>query len=165
MPSLNISRLGTCLSLLLAAACGDDSDPADTAATYEEVAELLGAGSANSGCSVASCHGSTAEAGLEFAKGDDLIAKLVNVSSCVAPSMKLVVPGKPEESWLYIKLTAEANAQGDLVPDPAWGEPANCGQGRNFGKRMPRVGNSQWEAEKIEAIRSWIAAGAPGPSM
>jgi hypothetical protein len=166
MPSLNISRLGAYLCLPLAVGCGDGAEPADTeAATYEQVAELLGAGEAASGCAVRSCHGSVAEAGLEFAKGDDLIAKLVNVPSCVAPSVKLVVPGKPDESWLYIKLTAETNAQGDLVPDPSWGEPENCGQGKNFGKRMPRLGNVSWEAEKIEAIRSWIAAGAPGPGM
>jgi hypothetical protein len=158
------------IAMTAISACGDADDGEGTggtvAATHAEVAEILGAGpGGKSSCSVASCHGSAAEAKLSLLE-PDLRALMVGVPACEAPSLSLVEPFKPEESWLWIKLTGElANeTAGDLAPQPAWGEPGtDCPGASGFGKRMPRVSPYSLEPAQLAKIRSWIEAGAPGP--
>ena len=152
------------LAGLLVTACGDDDSAGEVAATHDDVVAILGAGPGGKGtCSISSCHGdSIASAGLDLASSADLTKLLVNVPSCEAPSMMLVAPGEPEKSWLYIKLTGAVMAKKELVADPAWGEPGKgCEEASGFGKRMPETG-AELSADKVEQIRSWIAAGAPG---
>jgi hypothetical protein len=159
--------LGFALGLLAALpACGDDAEEGSTPGTHADVAAILGVGAQPTSCSISTCHGAaTAEAGLELKSGVNLSELLVGVKSCEAPNLNLVEPGEPDKSWLYIKLTAETESNGDLVPDPAWGEPsADCDDAAGFGKRMPRVAPYQkLEAAQLEQVRSWILAGAPGP--
>lgn len=67
-------------------------------------------------------------------------ALLVNVASVELPSMKRVVPGDPDHSYLLVK----------LVPsDP-----------RRVKDRMPRNGPPYLAPPEIAAIRTWIAQGA-----
>jgi mono/diheme cytochrome c family protein len=68
-------------------------------------------------------------------------ASLVNVKSTQSESL-LVVPGEPEQSYFYLKLVGrhrEAGGQGEPMPIP------------------PAVLTPQ----ELEAIRNWIAQGAP----
>ncbi len=152
------------LSASALSACGDD--PAESGSlAHDQVAAILGAGPEGKGsCSISSCHGEIiASAGLDLTVSADLTKLLVNVPACEAPSLMLVKPGEPENSWLYIKLTGETLTKKELKPDPAWGEPGkDCEEASGFGKTMPESG-SPLSAEQIEQIRSWIADGAPGP--
>ena len=60
-------------------------------------------------CAVAGCHlGATAQLGLDLSEGQSY-ANTVNVESTQRP-MKLVKPGKPSESYLYLKITEEPPA-------------------------------------------------------
>lgn len=154
------------LTLLTMSACTTDADPNREITSQTEVAVLVGAGpdTAPGSCAVASCHGAAAEAGLNLKSDADLATLLVGVPACEAPNFKLVEPGDPERSWLWIKLTApmSSNITGDLKTDPSWGEPGkNCG-GNGFGKRMPRVSPYTLSADELAKIRAWIEAGAPG---
>ncbi|HAV22493.1 MAG: hypothetical protein A2X67_02790 [Ignavibacteria bacterium GWA2_55_11] len=95
----------------------------------------------NASCSATSCHGSTAKAGLTLTPGSSY-ANLVNVTSqndnAHSPQFKRVLPGSPDSSFLWIKLTNPGPQQGD---------------------RMPQVGNSLPD-EYLQAIRTWIVQGA-----
>jgi hypothetical protein len=149
---------------MLAACGGDDSgdDDASGGATHAEALAALTQGSA---CAVASCHGTTAEADLDFATATDLRALLVNVKACEAPALNLVEPGQPDKSWLWLKLSADYDsASGDLKTQSAWGQPGNCPDAPGFGKRMPRLAPYKWTDQNLETIKSWIAGGAPGPT-
>jgi hypothetical protein len=147
---------------VFAPACGgDDSDPQSGASLHDEAAKVVLGGT----CSASSCHGEApGSAELLLNQGADLRALFVGVPACKAPSLDLVQPGEPENSWLYIKLTGAADGSGNLTPMPdVWGESADdCDGVPGFGKRMPEsVG--MLKADQIETIRRWIAAGAPGP--
>ena len=65
---------------------------------------------------------------------------LVNVTSTQFPSWKRVVPGNPGASMLLVQLGGEPGPE--LEGTMPWGEPKLCD-------------------EKIDAVRRWIAAGAP----
>lgn len=97
----------------------------------------------------------------------DLKATLVDKPSCEAPALKLVASGGGDaalqKSWLWLKLTAPADASDVLTSNPAWGTPGNCGQmsGQDYGVRMP-FGAGAWEDNKKAAVKAWICAGAPG---
>ncbi len=63
---------------------------------------------------------------------------LVNKKSVVDSNKLLVVPGKPEDSYLLQKLIAE---------------------GKRVGRRMPTNGNYLWDCQ-VELLRQWIRDGA-----
>jgi hypothetical protein len=88
-------------------------------------------------CSATSCHGGANPVqGLDLAS-DGVHARLVDVDSTVA-GQKVVVPGEPSESLLYIVVK-------DGLPNGG------------IRKMPPGVSLSD---EKVEAIRAWIEAGA-----
>lgn len=153
------------LALALAACAGTSEDEAE--GSYEQVAALLGVAEGASTCALASCHGSAAEGELELADGANLRTLLVDVPACEAPSLSLVKPGSPDESWLWIKLSGELEDEdsGDLVVAQAWGTAGkNCRGATGFGKRMPRVAPYALKKADLAKIRAWIENGAPGPS-
>lgn len=65
---------------------------------------------------------------------------LVGVASSEVPSMLRVAPGKPEDSYLIVKLVGS---------DP-----------RRVGSRMPRTGPPFLSSAQVTALRHWIQAGA-----
>ena len=88
-------------------------------------------------CAFSSCHkGASPAGGLNLE--NVTAAKLANVKATGAPSLTLVVPGKPDESYLIEKLTRAAPAAG---------------------VQMPQNGDAL-TAERLALVRDWIAAGA-----
>lgn len=130
---------------------------------------------ANKGCAFSSCHDMSAKkAGLTLLEmPNDLKMQLVGKAACEVPSYQLVDTSGGDmalaKSWLWQKLTAPASSDGRLTPKSEWGTPVlSCGQGaeQGFGLRMPWSGLADLltPASKLEAVRDWICAGAPGPS-
>lgn len=95
------------------------------------------------GCRVETCHGSSLAGGLDLRWGAAHYA-LVGVpaanAAAAAAGKKRVVPGDPDASFLWQKLT------GALADDE--------------GIRMPGVG-SPLGVLQLEVLRAWITAGAP----
>lgn len=96
------------------------------------------------------CHGSSGGlaglGGLHACRSGRIA--MVGVASTQLPTMALVEPGNPARSWLMHKLDG---TQGDFT--------AQC-VGRSCGGVMP-VNQAQFTAAERDAIRAWIAAGAP----
>ncbi|MGA7306687.1 MAG: hypothetical protein WBW88_17555 [Rhodothermales bacterium] len=89
-------------------------------------------------CAVTGCHvGPTPESGLILERGI-AATSLIGVRSIGIPERLRVVPGRPDESYLLDKLRGE----------------------RIVGERMP-MGRAPLPDSLIEAIESWILAGAP----
>ena len=166
--------------------CGDE--PANPpAATYEAVEAVIVNRCATN---AAACHGGMGDGGggLNFGQrinaGEPITLALNGVQACQYDRMPLVTPGNPDESWLMVKLAHEFDSEGNIIgfsPDPAWDHgltpdddgrlpPSACPLTDDgvisFGTNMPQIrGNpTPLEAENIDLIRRWIAAGAPGPS-
>lgn len=102
-------------------------------------------------CAYASCHGSTAgSANGVYLGGSDPLSvhtSMVGKRSSELPSMLLVAPGKPHESFLMRKLDGSQCALD-----------ARCIAG-NCGPSMPR-GGSLLPLATRDTIRQWIAQGA-----
>jgi hypothetical protein len=127
----------------------------------------------NKGCAFSSCHDmSSMKAKLTLLDTPkDLRMQLVGKMSCEVPSLPLVDTSGGEaalaKSWLWQKLVAPAGSDGQLMPKSEWGVPVTtCGQEKEFGLRMPRSQTADpWTpTSKLQAVRDWICAGAPGPS-
>lgn len=87
------------------------------------------------------CHGgANPAAGQDLSTIENSIANLINVQSS-NPLFKRVLSGSPEQSYLYLKVTGNAQA----------------------GARMP-LGQPALPDDAINAIKDWIAQGAMVPS-
>lgn len=91
--------------------------------------------------SCATCHVTGAEAGRMSLVPRRAIASLVGVPSVGVPALKRVVPGKPAQSYLMMKLEGTHMRHGGT------------------GARMP-FGAPPLSAERIALFRRWIAQGA-----
>ncbi len=70
-------------------------------------------------------------------------------ASCEFPGMKLVVPGMPDQSLVYLKVT---------TPPPGTPDPMCPGtSGKN--ERMP-MSSDMLEAPRVQLLKDWILAGA-----
>lgn len=96
----------------------------------------------NKSCISSSCHTTTGAAGVFSLEPNvaytNLIAQTPKNTLAQKSGMKLVVPGNPSRSFLFRKIT---------------------GSGAGFGDPMPR--GSSLSGIQIDAVRIWIAAGAP----
>jgi hypothetical protein len=92
-------------------------------------------------CVASSCHGEFGKSLLSLtkAKAYNSLMAMTQHETAKPRYPQRVVPGKPEQSFVYIKITA---------PKP------------DEGLRMPERG-TPLTAEEIEAIRRWIVKGAP----
>lgn len=140
MPAMSLRAVIALLSLGTALpACGDDGgDPVVRLAQVQ--AEVF-----DVGCTVQSCHSSTARAGDLVLEADRAQAELVDVPAvqpkAAAEGLVRVVPGDPQASFLLTKCTAPLAADyGEVMP---WGNPDGL------------------DADKLELLRRWIEAGAP----
>jgi hypothetical protein len=118
-------------------ACPCESLPADTFAAIER--RLF----ARHGCALQGCHGAAApQADLRLAPGV-AYGSLVGVPSQMDPARLRVAPGDPEGSFLWRKVAARTIGLTDVA-----------------GLGMP-IGDPPFDAVELEALRLWIAAGAP----
>ncbi len=94
-------------------------------------------------CANTACHAAPANAGnLNLTYGlsyQDLVGRVPQNPAAAAAGMKLIDPGNPENSFLLTKLI-------DPTPEQGVRMPFNAGE---------------LHSGKIDAIRTWIAAGAP----
>ena len=96
------------------------------------------------GCAEGGCHNSDRKGGLNL--GDDMWSALVNVpASTCKDGRKLVVPGKPSESYLVNKLRGTGLCSGDRMP-------LGCGE---------PDGDLCFSEERLATLEGWIRSGAP----
>ena len=107
--------------------------------TYHEIQDYI----FDKSCANSACHAAPASAGnLNLTYGlsyQDLVGRVPQNPAAAAAGMKLIDPGNPENSFLFTKLM-------DPTPEQGARMPFNAGT---------------LHAGKIDAIRTWIAAGAP----
>ena len=107
--------------------------------TYHEIQDYI----FDKSCANSACHAAPANAGnLNLTYGlsyQDLVGRVPQNPTAAAAGMKLIDPGNPENSFLLTKLM-------DPTPEQGVRMPFNAGE---------------LHSGKIEAIRTWIAAGAP----
>lgn len=130
-----------CAAAILVASCNVDTPTDPTSGTIEPTFSSIQSKLFNPSCTTSSCHGSTGKGGLTLVAGSSYAA-LINVRSendgAHTPKFFRVLPGKPDSSFLYIKLTSPSSLQGD---------------------RMPQVG-SALSQQYTDAVRTWIQNGA-----
>lgn len=104
-------------------------------------------------CVFSGCHnGDSSPAGRMDLRTGKSHASLVDVTSGIDNTRKLVVPGDPAASYLLLMVRAIAPA--DASP-PAVAPPASIGY-------MPQSsGNQTLCCQKLDVLERWIAAGAP----
>ena len=159
-----------CLPLALsAAACSSAEDPPASCNLFNYNGFMAGAtartldadvfpilSNTTSCATVLSCHGGTAHppslggAGVTAAT---VRAGIVGVNSTEVPTMKYVVPGAPQESYLMRKLES-TNPGCGLMCTPPVGVPDGCST------RMPSGMANGLPADQIAIIRDWIKQGA-----
>ena len=112
----------------------------DENAAYHDIQEYV----FDKSCASSTCHAAPANSrglSLEYRLSyDNLVGIVPQNPAAAAAGMKLVDPGNPDNSFLLTKL---------LGPESA-----------DLGSRMP-FGGGTIHAAKIDAIRTWIEAGAP----
>lgn len=102
----------------------------------------------DAGCST--CHGAGEQAGLRLGyeiSSTEIVERLINRNSSYAQGYKMVVPGKPEESWLYLKASGKSTTSG-----------VTCQGFAQCSRQMTGLSD-----EAIENIRLWILNGAEAP--
>ena len=112
----------------------------DENAAYHDIQEYV----FDNSCANSVCHAAPANAGnLNLTYGlsyEDLVGRVPQNPAAAAAGMKLIDPGNPENSFLLTKL------MGPTAPEQ--------------GARMP-FGGGVLHSGKIDAVRTWIEAGAP----
>lgn len=145
-----LARLTLIASALAAAACGGDGRaPALSPTGQTSVTRIQSAVFARS-CTFSSCHvpggSGMIQTGLAL-DTDSAVRALVNALPAAYPAKaagyRLVRPGRPDSSFLLLKLTLDT-----------------VHHGGTYGAMMP-LGGFGLPLGQIEYIRRWIAAGAP----
>ncbi|MBW2509972.1 MAG: hypothetical protein JRE81_15180 [Deltaproteobacteria bacterium] len=143
--------LAVVVATLTLAACGSDSSSdgtepkaCDYTSTYEAIQETIFEAK---GCTASACHGNAMLGGLDLRAGASFDA-LVRQSSTIDPSIERVKPGDQDLSVLYRKLAAAT--QGDDLT--------------GLGQAMP-INEEPLSDDQLDALRSWIRAGAPADTI
>jgi cysteine-rich repeat protein len=124
-----------------------DGDSHDS--TFEAIQEVVFEG--GYGCTLGACHDPIEpKNGLDLSRDAAWTALLGDGGGTPSqdyPELKLVEPGEPQLSYLFIKLAAKTYpGQGFVVPP---------------GTPMPSGGRTALTEEHLEAVRRWIRGGAP----
>jgi hypothetical protein len=128
--------------LLLLGGCGKNSSPSSSGNGGNEPPVDVSFSSdvqpifAAAGCASSSCHGSSESAGLSLVPSG-AYDNLVNINSTEMSSLKRVLPGDAENSYLVIKLEGR----------------------QTIGARMPLNGGAL-SSHNIQVIKTWINEGA-----
>lgn len=143
-----MSRL-LCLVTLVAFGCGgaasSQSDNVDHNGGTPPVAFIdVRIAFFGAGCTEGGCHNDDSKGGLNLR--DDMWSALVNVpASTCKDGRKLVVPGKPSESYLLNKVRGTRLCSGDRMP-------LGCGEPN---------GDVCFSEERLATLEGWIRSGAP----
>jgi hypothetical protein len=125
------------LALLALGGCAADAPPAEGPPIEPRLARLQAEVFAPTCALSASCHGGDApKEGLDLSAA--IWAHIVNRPASQVPEQMLVVPGDPDASYLYQKVTQPVPAKG---------------------VRMPNA-SPPLEARALSALREWIRLGA-----
>jgi hypothetical protein len=137
----SLARIAAALACTTATACGGDGSTED--ATFEAVVKDV----LVPRCTFASCHAPpTVAAGLDLT-AERACGMLIDQASCLFPDRMRVVPGKPDDSFLFHKIVGQGLSQ----------TPTGTCAPTNL--LMP-FGGSQIPQGELDLVRSWIAAGA-----
>ena len=109
-----------------------------------------------SGCTLSACHGSAApnvpklgpSNGMPDAAGLETVRNALLANSAQVPALKIVSPGKPEESYLMNKIDGTFGCMGFA-----------CQTAVGCGERMPQL-LAPFDQDKISKVRDWIKQGA-----
>lgn len=138
-PDVNRDGIVNVLDLVRVSSSFGQTAPDENSA-YHDIQEAV----FDKGCASSTCHAAPANSlGLNLTYGlsyENLVGRAPNNPAAAAAGMKLVDPGNPENSFLLTKL------MGPTVPEQ--------------GQRMP-FGGGVLHTGKIDAVRTWIEAGAP----
>lgn len=146
---LRVRPLALSAFLLLGSCGSNDRDDAGTASsngcptfdtTYEAVQTQI---FEKKGCTNPACHGQAAEGGLDLRAGK-AIDNLVDVAS-KGSALARIQPGTANASYLYQKLRAATEPGSVTIA----------------GSPMPAGGAPPLSKDELEAVRLWIARGAP----
>lgn len=142
----NLATGDGCEASCEAGPCNAESYPT----TFEAIQDVIFEG--GYGCTDGTCHDSVApknELDLTHAVAyEELLgADGTGQPSGDFPDLKLVQPGEPDQSYLYIKLAAKTFPNLSFVVDP--------------GTAMPSGGLSALSQEHLDAVWKWIRGGAP----
>lgn len=125
---------------------GADDVPA-AAASFTQVQAIF-----TRTCITPACHGSSGSGGMRLRDAAESHAALVGRPSDQVPSVQLVAPGDPDNSYLVMKVEGTMRR---LLPTECMVSP-----GRNpCGAQMPQLAAPLTQEERT-LIRAWIAAGA-----
>src|SRR4249920_559906 len=129
------------LLTILFAGCGGSTDPQPVLPSkFSDIQQQT----FNKTCSIGGCHDATAQKSLLCLTGDSCYIQLMNhqiqAFQGARKFTKLVVPGKPDSSFLLYKLTITQTSV-------------------EYGTPMPQ-GYPSLPQNQINAIRTWIADGA-----
>lgn len=145
-----LAALNGILCLVLVACAGDGPPPpgrAPATSTNAPSFDAIQSSIFDVNCLSAGCHNPTDHSNNLILAAGQSYAALINVTpfnpAAQAAGLRRVIPGQPERSFLWIKLT---------------------GPGPDEGSRMPRNLPPLSDAD-IDRVRAWIVAGAPGPSQ
>jgi hypothetical protein len=101
------------------------------------------------------CHSeSSPEANLSLGgqiSSADVVKALVNVQTAHGGQFLRVVPGAPDQSWLYLKVSGKAASAG-------------CQGAMCSTQVMPPTGQVTLTSAELELVRKWIADGAVAPT-
>lgn len=107
------------------------------------------------GC--ATCHGAGEDGNLRLGyqiSSAEIVKRLVNVDSSNAEAYRLVLPGDPERSWLYLKASGASKSASVVCRDGT----SNC-KGV-----MPPGGAPGMTQAELDVLYKWIKDGAPAPT-
>jgi hypothetical protein len=129
--------------------------PKQTGVFVDKIRPIFeGAANKCSGChGRVGAHANLTLGGSECVKSSDIVAALVNKPSSGGGQFKLIEPGQPDKSWLYLKVTDKAKTAGCTASATAMCQT----QGMPFGG-----GVTLTQAEQ-DALKQWILDGAPAP--
>lgn len=98
-------------------------------------------------CATSGCHDDQSRAyGMDLSTGESIYAAWVNrngLDNCKNQLVPRVVPGEPDASFVYRKITSQLSCVGDIS------------------QAMPPPPAAPLSAAEVQVVRAWIAAGAP----
>ncbi len=134
-PAARVGAWAAALSLAAGCAAKDSGGAAAVATDWATVHDEV----LTPSCGFSSCHGGGA-GGLTLDGSEADHGRLVGAAAIGVADATLVVPGAPDQSYLWVKMSGEGDRAGDVMPP-----------------------GGSLDADALAQVRGWIAEGAAGP--